>query len=39
MSQLPAQLYDLVVTGHTSELKVADLVQQLMTILGKKVLN
>ncbi|MGB2746708.1 MAG: hypothetical protein WBC34_00820 [Thiofilum sp.] len=36
MSQLPAQLYDLVVTGHTSELKVADLVQQLMTILGKK---
>lgn len=36
MSQPPAQLYDLVVTGHTSELKVADLVQQLMTILGKK---
>ncbi|WP_020560160.1 hypothetical protein [Thiofilum flexile] len=36
MSQQPTPLYDLVVTGHTSELKVADLVQQLMTILGKK---
>lgn len=30
------QLYDLIVTGHSSELKVAELVQKLMAVLGKK---
>ncbi|MEN9433833.1 MAG: hypothetical protein RLZZ422_1422 [Pseudomonadota bacterium] len=36
MSQEQQQLYDLVVTGHSSDLKVAELVQKLMTVLGKK---